>query len=94
MGLPQVFAGSRAYADGGHHPVLSMGNFDGLHLGHRMLVARLVERATERGAPACVYTFDPPPRVVLAPSQHGPRIQTWPDTVRIMGELGVGQTSG
>ena len=38
-----------------------------------------------------MYTFDPPPRVVLAPTRHQPRIQTWPDKVRIVGELGVDQ---
>jgi riboflavin kinase/FMN adenylyltransferase len=68
-----------------------MGNFDGLHHGHRHLISRLVERARERSVPACVYTFDPPPRVVLAPTRHQPRIQSWTDKVRIMGELGVDQ---
>jgi riboflavin kinase/FMN adenylyltransferase len=87
--VPQVFAGSAAYPRTSVRPVLSIGNFDGLHLGHRHLIKNLVGRAGELGAPACVYTFDPPPRVVLAPAQHQPRIQSWPDKVRIMGELGV-----
>lgn len=89
--MPEIFAGSAAYPVPSPAPVLSMGNYDGLHLGHRHLLAQLVSRAAELGAPACVYTFDPPPRVVLAPQQHQPRIQTWPDKVRILGELGVDQ---
>jgi len=68
-----------------------MGNFDGLHQGHRHLISRLVACARDQGVPACVYTFDPPPRVVLAPTRHQPRIQSWTDKVRIMGELGVDQ---
>ena len=89
--MPQIFAGSAAYPSEAHRPVLTIGNFDGLHHGHRHLISRLVERANELGLPSCVYTFDPPPRVVLAPTRHQPRIQTWPDKVRIMGELGVDQ---
>ena len=87
--MPQVFAGSAAYTRSSVQPVLSIGNFDGLHMGHRHLIKALVTRAKSLNAPACVYTFDPPPRVVLAPQQHQPRIQSWPDKVRIMGELGV-----
>jgi len=89
--VPEVFAGSAAYVCEGSRPVLTMGNFDGLHHGHRHLISRLVLRARERDVPACVYTFDPPPRVVLAPTRHQPRIQSWTDKVRIMGELGVDQ---
>jgi len=89
--MPEIFAGSAAYASSSSAPVLSVGNYDGLHLGHRFLLAQLVERARAAGAPACVYTFDPPPRVVLAPEQHQPRIQAWPDKVQIMGEMGIDQ---
>jgi riboflavin kinase/FMN adenylyltransferase len=89
--MPEIFAGSAAYVVPSPAPVLSVGNYDGLHLGHRHLLARLVEQAQSMGAPACVYTFDPPPRVVLAPQQHQPRIQSWPDKVRILGELGIDQ---
>jgi riboflavin kinase/FMN adenylyltransferase len=85
----QVFAGSAAYPSDLPRPVLAIGNFDGLHLGHRHLIAKLVETARTLNAPAAVYTFDPPPRVVLSPDAHPPRIQTWPDKVRILGELGV-----
>jgi riboflavin kinase/FMN adenylyltransferase len=89
--MPEIFAGSAAYPEPSPAPVLSVGNYDGLHLGHRHLLEQLVKTARARSAPACVYTFDPPPRVVLAPKQHQPRIQSWPDKVRILGELGVDQ---
>ena len=89
--MPQIFAGSATYDSHGSPPVVTIGNFDGLHQGHRSLIARLVECAHEMGAPSLVYTFDPPPRVVLAPNRRQPRIQSWPDKVQIMGELGVDQ---
>ena len=92
---PDVFAGSAAYArrrrDGSdaERPVLTIGNFDGVHLGHHSLLHEVVAAARQRGVPACVYTFDPPPRAVLAPSQAQPRITAWPDRVRLLGELGI-----
>ncbi len=91
---PRVFAGSAAYArhrasSAAPGPVLSIGNFDGVHRGHRHLLAQVVEEARQRGVPAAVYTFDPPPRAVLAPSLRQPRITAWPDRVRLLGELGI-----
>ena len=84
-----VFAGSETYTAQAVPPVLTIGNFDGLHLGHRHLIRALTDAANEANAPAVVYTFDPPPRVVLTPHHRAPRIQTWEDKVAIMGELGV-----
>jgi riboflavin kinase/FMN adenylyltransferase len=47
------------------HPVLALGNFDGVHRGHRKILDRLHRVASERGATSVVMTFDPhPPRVV------------------------------
>jgi riboflavin kinase/FMN adenylyltransferase len=47
------------------HPVLALGNFDGLHRGHRKILDRVQRVAHERGASSVVMTFDPhPPRVV------------------------------
>ena len=87
--MPSVFAGSQTYPEQPVRPVLTIGNFDGLHRGHRHLIRALTEAAHAVDAPAVVYTFDPPPRVVLAPDSRAPRIQTWADKVAIMGELGV-----
>jgi riboflavin kinase/FMN adenylyltransferase len=89
--MPEIIAGSAAYPDPSPRPVLTVGNFDGLHRGHRHLLAQLVTMAQERGVPSAVYTFEPPPRVVLAPTQHQPRILPWPDKVRLLGEVGIEQ---
>ncbi len=88
---PTVFAGSAAYPPDGPGPVLSIGNFDGVHRGHRHLLDAVVRRARALGVPACIYTFDPPPRVVLAPGQHRPRILAWTDKVGLLGEAGIDQ---
>ncbi len=87
--MSQLFAGSAGYLNPSPRPVLSIGNFDGVHRGHQHLLARLRARAAELGAPSCVYTFEPPPRVVLAPQQHQPRILPWPEKFRLLGQHGV-----
>ncbi|WP_018634430.1 FAD synthetase family protein [Neomegalonema perideroedes] len=43
--------------------VLAIGAFDGVHLGHQALISAAVAEARERGVPAVVWTFDPPPKV-------------------------------
>ena len=48
-------------------PILALGNFDGLHRGHRKILDRVCRVASERSATPVVMTFDPhPPRVVRA----------------------------
>jgi len=47
------------------NPVVTMGVFDGVHLGHRMLLHRVAEEAARRDAEAVAVTFDPHPRIVL-----------------------------
>jgi riboflavin kinase/FMN adenylyltransferase len=49
------------------HPVLTIGNFDGQHLGHRALLRDVVRFAAEAGGTPLVMTFDPHPVKVLAP---------------------------
>ncbi len=83
MATPQVIVGSTAWT--GPQPVLTIGNFDGVHRGHQELLSRVVERARALDAPATVYTFDPPPRVVLEPGRHPPRILSLPDKVKLLG---------
>jgi riboflavin kinase/FMN adenylyltransferase len=55
--------------------VLSVGNYDGLHLGHRFLLARVVERARALQARSVAVTFDPHPSHLLRPGA-GPRLIT------------------
>ena len=49
------------------HPVLTIGNFDGQHLGHRALLCEVVQCAAEVGGTPLVMTFNPHPVKVLAP---------------------------
>jgi riboflavin kinase / FMN adenylyltransferase len=55
--------------------VVTVGFFDGVHLGHQQVIATTVARARERGAPAVAVTFDRHPREVLTPGRE-PRLLT------------------
>jgi riboflavin kinase/FMN adenylyltransferase len=79
-------------AEIGRPTVLTLGVFDGLHLGHQLIVRTVVERAKELGAVPTVLTFDPHPRAVLHPESAPPLLQTFDQKVEALGLLGVGQT--
>jgi riboflavin kinase/FMN adenylyltransferase len=55
---------------------VAIGNFDGVHLGHRRIVERLLARGKELDAEATVFTFDPPPARILRPAECPPPL-TW-----------------
>jgi len=55
-------------------PVLTLGNFDGVHVGHQRILSRLVERARENQSNSVVLTFQPHPAAVLAPDRAPPLI--------------------
>ncbi len=56
--------------------VLTIGNFDGVHLGHQALIAATVARARQLGLPATVLTFEPTPREYFGASASCARIST------------------
>ncbi len=89
--MPLLFQGSDAYPASDPGPVLTIGNFDGVHVGHAHLVERVVASAREHGVPACAFTFEPPPRAVLEPERRPPRILGIDEKVERLGALGIDQ---
>ena len=71
--------------------VLTLGVFDGLHLGHQLIIRTVVERARSLGAVPTVITFDPHPRAVLHPESAPPLLQTFDQKIEAFGVLGVEQ---
>lgn len=72
--------------------VLTLGVFDGLHLGHQLIMSTVVERARAVGAVPTVITFDPHPRAVLHPASAPPLLQTFDQKIEAFGVLGIEQT--
>lgn len=69
--------------------VVTIGVFDGVHLGHQRIVAAAVGAATRLGLPAVVVTFDPHPSEVIRPGSHPPLLCTVRRRVQLLGGLGV-----
>jgi riboflavin kinase/FMN adenylyltransferase len=72
--------------------VLTLGVFDGLHLGHQLIMRTVVERARAIDAVPTVITFDPHPRAVLHPESAPPLLQTFDQKIEAFGVLGIEQT--
>lgn len=69
--------------------VIALGNFDGLHLGHRELIRQTLETAERmKGIPA-VFTFDPHPLKVLQPDACPPMLLSREEKIRMMSDLGI-----
>ncbi len=64
--------------------VLTIGNFDGVHLGHREIFRRVVKQAKEIGGVSAVLTFEPHPLRLLAPDKAPPRINTPDEKIRLI----------
>ena len=71
------------------HGAVSIGNFDGVHLGHAALLRELRARANAVGGPAVTVTFDPHPLQLLRPAQFQPVLTTLEDRVALLQKVGA-----
>lgn len=71
--------------------VATIGNFDGVHRGHQMLLRRLRELSVETGLPACVVLFEPHPQEFFAGAQAPARIMTLREKLEALARHGVEQ---
>jgi riboflavin kinase / FMN adenylyltransferase len=74
-------------------PVLALGNFDGVHRGHRKILDRMRRVAGERGATAVVMTFDPHPPRVVRPDKAPALLMTKAQKLEALEEAGVQGTA-
>jgi riboflavin kinase/FMN adenylyltransferase len=82
-------AWSEAYAPGERGSVLTIGNFDGIHLGHQAILRAAVERAAEITAVSTALTFDPSPRKVLRPESAPLQLSTRAQRLEWFAEAGL-----
>jgi len=69
--------------------VVTIGNFDGVHLGHRAILARVVQRAGELEGMAVAVTFEPHPLRVLRPGLELPLLTTGTQKLKLLAEAGL-----
>lgn len=72
------------------HPVLTIGTFDGVHIGHQKIIKQLNEVAKKNGGESVLFTFYPHPRMVLFPDSHGLKlIQTQVEKLDKLERMGL-----
>lgn len=79
-GIPAAAAGPAA---------ITIGNFDGVHLGHQAMLAELKRAAGRLGLPACVMTFEPHPREFFAPDKAPTRLTSLREKLELLASCGV-----
>jgi len=79
-GIPAAAAGPTA---------LTIGNFDGVHLGHQAMLAELKRAAGRLGVPACVLTFEPHPREFFAPDKAPTRLTSLREKLELLENCGI-----
>jgi riboflavin kinase/FMN adenylyltransferase len=73
-----------------HTPLaLAIGNFDGLHLGHQALLAKLIKAAKQKGLRPAVMTFEPHPREFFTPQNAPARLSSMREKLEYFAEAGV-----
>ena len=71
------------------HPVLALGNFDGLHRGHQKIVERVKRGAVEHGGTPMAMTFDPHPPRIVRPDKAPPLLMTKAQRLEALHRAGV-----
>src|ERR1700749_1446829 len=69
--------------------VVAMGNFDGVHLGHRAVISAALEMARPHGRPAMAVTFEPHPRSFFSPNTPQFKLTELPDKLRLLAATGL-----
>lgn len=73
-----------------HHPVITIGTFDGVHVGHQKIIKQLNEEAEKVNGESVLFTFYPHPRMVLYPESHGIKlIQTQEEKLAKLQKMGL-----
>ena len=70
-------------------PIITIGNFDGCHIGHQELIRRCVNSAKEKQTSAVGMTFDPNPKSFFQPQTKIPKLFTESQKIRAFAELGM-----
>ena len=85
----KIFRSSAEVPENFGPSIVTIGNFDGVHVGHRQIMRRVVALARERGCVPTVLTFDPHPARVLAPERAPKLLMTMDQRLRAMEAEGI-----
>lgn len=89
--IMQIYSGVSSLKEPLKSSVVTIGNFDGVHLGHRQLIETVVRESRHFGVPSVVYTFFPHPVKVLKPETPTYRLFDLEDQQERFADLGIEQ---
>ena len=87
--MMRIVTGLEVFNKNFEKSVVTIGNFDGVHLGHVELFNRLKEKSRNLGLPSVVVTFEPHPLKILAPDSAPSLITTFEQKAALIAESGV-----
>lgn len=85
----QIYKGHQTLDRQLKSPIVTIGNFDGLHLGHAKIIDEVVKRAKTLGAESVVYTFRPHPQIALNPEKTVELVCTYDEKLALLANAGV-----
>ena len=85
----QVYYDLEVPSDVLQESIITVGVFDGLHIGHQAVIQQVLTQAKKFQLASLVLTFDPPPLAFLAPERCPPFLTTLPKKVEILEQFGV-----
>ncbi len=68
----KIVRGTKNISDALPYPVVTLGNFDGVHVGHQILFRKAAEIAQEKNGTSIAFTFEPHPLKIIAPEKVPP----------------------
>lgn len=85
----KIIRGSQSLKDKIKNPVLALGNFDGVHIGHREIFRQVVERAINVDGTSVVFTFEPHPLRIIAPGRTPLLLTTFRKKMELIAGSGI-----
>jgi riboflavin kinase/FMN adenylyltransferase len=87
--MMEIIIGLEAFNRIYHNTVLTIGNYDGVHLGHQKILSQVLQKAHEIQGTAMIMTFDPHPVKVLAPERNIKLLTTPEEKMRLIEAMGI-----
>jgi riboflavin kinase / FMN adenylyltransferase len=85
----EIFRGIQDLRRSLPHVVVTIGNFDGVHLGHRAIISLAIEKARARSGTAVAYTFRPHPQLALRPEAKVQLLTTYDEKLELLARTGI-----
>ncbi len=85
----RIVRGLKSFTERLPKPVLTLGNFDGVHLGHQAIFRKVIARACDIGGTSIAFTFEPHPLKVIAPERSPRLLNTFHGKMKLLAASGI-----